>query len=81
MESGPAFAEILAAARAGEDWAVTLLYRDLHPGLARYLRANEPRAADDLESEVWLAVAQRLHGFEGDEDHLRAWVFSIARSP
>ena len=79
MESDPAFAEILAAARAGEDWAVTLVYRDLHPGLARYLRATEPRAADDLESEVWLAVAQRLHGFEGDEDHLRAWVFSIAR--
>lgn len=79
MEEGLAFAEILAAARAGEDWAVTLVYRDLHPGLARYLRANEPRAAEDLESEVWLAVAQRLHAFEGDAEHLRVWVFSIAR--
>lgn len=79
MEPGPAFAEILAAARAGEDWAVTLIYRDLHPALARYLRAQEPRMAEDLESETWLAVAQRLHAFEGDEAGLRAWAFSIAR--
>ena len=35
--------------------------------------------ADDLEAEVWLAFAERLHAFEGDEPALRAWVFSIAR--
>ena len=73
------FAELLAAARAGENSAVTILYRDLHPLLARYLHAQEPRAADDLEAEVWLAFAERVHTFEGDEPALRAWLFSIAR--
>ena len=73
------FADLLAAARAGENSAVTELYRDLHPVLARYLRAHEPRAADDLEAEVWLAFAERVHAFEGDELALRAWMLSIAR--
>ena len=79
MDPGPAFADVLAAARAGEEWAVTLVYRELRPALARYLRAQEPRAAEDLESEVWLAIAERLPAFVGDEPALRAWAFSIAR--
>lgn len=79
MESGPAFAEVIAAARLGEEWAVTLIYRDLHPRLGRYLRAQEPRHAEDLEAEVWLAFAERVHAFEGDEVGLNAWAFSIAR--
>lgn len=74
-----AFAELLLAARAGEEWAVTSIYRDLHPRLARYLGAQEPRAAEDVEAEVWLAFAERLHSFSGDEPALRAWLFSIAR--
>src|SRR6188472_2611581 len=61
------FGKVLAAARAGEEWAVAVLYRDLHPRLRRYLGARAGGAADDLEGEVWLAVAQRLHQFEGDE--------------
>ena len=79
MESGPAFAEVVAAARLGEEWAVALIYRDLHPRLGRYLRAHEPRHAEDLEAEVWLAFAERFDAFEGDEVGLNAWVFSIAR--
>ena len=73
------FAQVLDAARAGEEWAISAIYRDLHPRLAGYFRAQEPRAADDLEAEVWLAFAERLHAFTGDADALRAWMFSIAR--
>lgn len=73
------FAEVLDAARAGEDWAITKIYRDLHPRLSGYLRAQEPRVAEDLEAEVWLAFAERLHSFTGDDQALRAWMFSIAR--
>ena len=43
-----------------------MLYRELHPRLARYLRARAPHVAEDLEGEVWLAIAGRLHQFEGD---------------
>ncbi len=70
---------MLAGAQAGAEWAVTLLYRDLNPRLLGYLTAREPRAADDLAAEVWLAVAQQLSGFEGTEDAFCAWLFSIAR--
>ena len=73
------FGEVLAAARAGEEWAVAVLYRDLHPRLRRYLGARASGAAEDVEGEVWLAVAQRLHQFDGDELAFRAWIFSIAR--
>ncbi len=73
------FDAVLGAAQRGEDWAVAVLYRDLRPKLARYLEVREPRAADDLEGEVWLAVAQGLARFSGGEESFRAWVFSIAK--
>ena len=76
---GDEFEKMLAAARAGAEWAVTALYRDMHPRLHRYLWAREPRAAEDLESEVWLAVAGALGRFVGGELAFRGWVFSIAR--
>lgn len=76
MES---FDDVLVAARAGDERAVAILYRQVHPGLARYLRARHPRQAEDLEAEVWLAVAERLHRFQGDGPAFRGWVFAIAR--
>jgi RNA polymerase sigma-70 factor (ECF subfamily) len=73
------FAAVLAAAQEGNEEAVALLYGDLHPRLARYLIAREPRAAEDIEGEVWLAVAQGIARFTGGEEAFRAWLFSIAR--
>jgi RNA polymerase sigma-70 factor (ECF subfamily) len=75
----PDFDAVVVAARAGEDWAITVLYGDLHPRLARYLRTRAAHVAEDLEAEVWLAIAERLHRFEGDALAFRAWAFSIAR--
>ena len=76
---GGDFDALLAAAQAGAEWAVTALYRDVHPRLFRYLWARESRVAEDLESEVWLAVAAGLGRFVGGEPAFRGWVFSIAR--
>jgi len=76
---GESFDEVIAAARLGADWAVAVIYRDLHPRLVRFFRSQERREADDLVGEVWLAVAQGLALFDGDEAGLRAWVFTIAR--
>jgi RNA polymerase sigma-70 factor (ECF subfamily) len=73
------FDAVLAAAQQGDEQAVALLYRDLHPRLSRYLNAREPRAAEDLEGEVWLAIAQGIARFTGGEESFRAWAFSIAR--
>jgi RNA polymerase sigma-70 factor (ECF subfamily) len=79
MDAADDFAGVLAAARHGQEWAVAALYRDAHPRLARFLGAREPRAADDIEGDVWLAVAKGIERFEGDEHAFRAWVFAIAR--
>ncbi len=74
-----AFESVLSGAQAGAEWALTILYRDLHPRVLRYLSVREPAEAEDLASEVWLDVAQGIGRFRGDEDGFRAWVFTIAR--
>jgi RNA polymerase sigma-70 factor (ECF subfamily) len=75
-----AFQGALAAARLGEEWAVTLLWRDLHPRILRYLRvAAGDSDAEDVASDVWLEVARGLGRFDGDESAFRALVFTIAR--
>jgi RNA polymerase sigma-70 factor, ECF subfamily len=79
MALGGEFENVLHAARAGADWALAAIYRDLHPGVLRYLRAQEPGEAEDLASEMWLDVASGLHRFTGSEDGFRRWVFTIAR--
>jgi RNA polymerase sigma-70 factor (ECF subfamily) len=73
-------AAVVAAAIAGERWALTELFREYQPGLVRYLRSQEPSMADDLAGEVWVAVARRLAGFVGDDRAFRRWLFTIARN-
>jgi RNA polymerase sigma-70 factor, ECF subfamily len=73
------FGPVVAAARAGEEWALAALYREFHPGLLRYLRAQEPNDGEDLVTETWLDAAAGLDRFEGDEWAFRRWLFTIAR--
>ena len=70
----------MARACAGDVAALQELFHAYQPGVLRFLRALEPRAADDLAGEVWLAVAERLHAFDGDDAAFRAWLFTIARN-
>ena len=51
------FPGILDAAQAGGEWAFDVLFRHYQPMLLRYLRAQDPRAAEDLAAEVWMALA------------------------
>jgi RNA polymerase sigma-70 factor (ECF subfamily) len=71
--------DVVEAASRGEHWALTQLFRAYQPPLLRYLRAQEPRAAEDLAGEVWIGVARGLGRFEGDEVAFRSWLFTIAR--
>lgn len=73
------FSEILAAAQRGDERAVETLFVQLQPRLLRFLFAQEPRAADDIAADVWLAVATRIGTFEGGWADFRAWFFTIAR--
>ena len=73
------FDALLYAAKRGDGPSVAALFRDLHPRINRYLRAQEPSAADDLEGDVWEAVARGLGDFVGSERDFSAWAFTIAR--
>jgi len=73
------FDDILVSACAGQERAFGCLYDELQPAILRYLRWKEPSMAEDLAAETWLAVAERLAGFEGDEGAFRGWIFAIAR--
>jgi RNA polymerase sigma-70 factor, ECF subfamily len=76
---GPSFEVVLAAAAGGDEAAFAAIWRDLQPGLLRYLDALAPGAGEDLASETWLRVVPRLGRFAGDERAFRAWVFTVAR--
>jgi RNA polymerase sigma factor (sigma-70 family) len=78
MSTGLAFDDILTAAQAGAAWAFEALYRDLSPAVTGYLRLHGAVEPDDLASETFLGVFTGLGGFSGDEQALRAWVFTIA---
>ena len=73
------FETVLAAAQRGDRWAAEQLFRAYQPMLLRYLRSQERRVADDLAGEVWLAAAEGLRQFVGDEPGYRAWLFTVAR--
>jgi RNA polymerase sigma factor (sigma-70 family) len=78
MRTGLAFDDVLAAAQAGAAWAFEVLYRDLAPSVTGYLRLHGAAEPDDVASETFIGVFTGLAGFSGDEDGLRAWVFTIA---
>lgn len=73
------WADLVAAIADGESHAIEEVFAEMQPRLLRFLRSQEPRAADDLAAEVWLAVAGGISRFDGDWSDFRAWVFSIAR--
>lgn len=79
MTLGPQFETTLDAARAGQDWALTALYRDMHPAVLAYLRSREPNEAEDLAHEAWIDVAGGLPRFRGGEQEFRRFLFSVAR--
>jgi RNA polymerase sigma-70 factor (ECF subfamily) len=75
---GDAFDSVLAAAKAGEQWAWERIYRELAGPVRRYLEGRGAWDAEDLTSETFLKVAGGVQGFEGGETQFRAWVFVIA---
>jgi RNA polymerase sigma-70 factor (ECF subfamily) len=74
------FGPVLAAAQEGAQWAIAILWHELHPRLLRFLRGLDPTVAEDVEAETWLVAARDLAMFRGDEQQLRAWMFTIARN-
>lgn len=70
----------LAAAQQGEPWALQCLYDELSPRVRGYLRSRGADEAEDLTSEVFLAVFPRLSSVTGGAAGLRTLVFSVAHA-
>lgn len=73
------FSELIAAARSGDDGAITSLFRAHHPTLLRVLRAEVGDAAEDVAQQTWVETIGALERFEGDERGFRALLFTIGR--
>jgi RNA polymerase sigma factor (sigma-70 family) len=73
------FDEVLAAARLGQPWALSLLFRTYASVVAGYVRARSSAEPDDLVSEIFAAALTSLHRFSGGEPQFRAWLFTIAQ--
>ena len=73
------FESVFLAARDGQGWALSELYRALFPRILQYLAAVEPAEAEDVACDTWLDVVDGLEHFQGDEAGLRALSFTIAR--
>jgi len=69
----------LQAARKGGEWALTCVFRSVHPTLLHYVRRHAPDVAEDLVAETWMAAAKGFATFQGDADEFRAWLFVVAR--
>lgn len=69
---------VLVAAKAGAAWAHRDLWRQFAPAVAAYARARGSLEPDDLTSEVFLTVFDRLDRFEGGAAEFRAFVFTVA---
>jgi RNA polymerase sigma factor (sigma-70 family) len=78
MRLGESFEGVLAAARAGEEWAWRAIYQDLAPAVLGYLRASGEAEPEDLMGEVFVQLVRDLATFDGGEQQFRAWVFTVA---
>lgn len=72
------FASVLLAAQAGASWACTQIWVEYAPAVAAFLGVRGSREPEDLTSEVFLAVFERLRDFTGDGAAFRSFVFSVA---
>jgi RNA polymerase sigma-70 factor (ECF subfamily) len=74
------FADVLAAAKAGDEDAFRALFRAVQPAVLRYLTVTAGSRAEDIAGETWVQVVRGLRDFVGDDaTAFRAWVLSIAR--
>jgi RNA polymerase sigma factor (sigma-70 family) len=72
------FDELLAAARLGQGWALTVLFRTYAGPVAGYVRTRSPAEPDDLVSDVFASAFTSLDRFTGGEPEFRGWLFTIA---
>jgi RNA polymerase sigma-70 factor (ECF subfamily) len=74
--------QIVDAARAGDESALSELYTLYFPRVYRYIlaRTGSTYDAEDLAEEVFMRVIEALERFEWREAPFSAWIFRIAHN-
>ena len=75
---GPGFVEVLAAAKAGGEWAWERLFASVAAQVRGYFAAQGAADPDNSTGEVLLGLVGGIGKFDGDESQFRSWVFVMA---
>lgn len=76
--SDETFASVLRAAQVRAKWAVAALWVEYSPAVRAFVTARGSREPDDLTSDVFLVVFEKLPTFSGDAAAFRSFVFTLA---
>lgn len=80
MDRTAEFAGVVRAAVEGDEAAFVWLYRQVQPGVLRYLRGLVGEDAEDVASETWLQIARDLRSYRGEGAGFTGWAAMIARN-
>jgi len=72
--------DALALARAGDERGFSTIYAELAANVNRYAHSRNVEDPEQFTNDVFLSAFRSLDRFEGDEDRLRGWIFTIARN-
>jgi len=75
---GPGFADVLAAATAGGEWAWEQLFASVERQLRGYLVGQGAEDPENMAGDVLLGAVAGIRGFHGDERQFRSWIFVMA---
>ena len=73
---------LIRQAKAGNRDAFAALYRSYHPKVYRYIlfRVDSVATAEDLSSEVFVRLVDRIDQFDERGRPILAWLYTIARN-
>lgn len=72
------FEETLELARKGDEQAWRSIYSLFARPVIGYLRSRGASEPEDIAGEVFLQVVRDIDRFQGGENEMRAWIFTIA---
>jgi len=74
--------ELIRKAQDGEPLIVSAIYDRYQESIFRYLyyRIGDQQTAEDLTSEVFLRMIEKLSGYQDQKVSFQAWLFQIARN-
>jgi RNA polymerase sigma-70 factor (ECF subfamily) len=75
-------AQLIARAKKGDPEAFACIYDECHPAVFRYIccRVGSDAVAEDLTSEVFVRLVDKIDGFTYRGRPLLAWLYTIARN-